>query len=221
MTLSSLANRFSKWLDRSERYLGWIAVPHIGVLFITLQALGFIFVSLAPEWIFRLALLPDAAKSGEWYRLVTFLALPLDQSPIWVFFALWFLWFVFSTLEQHWGAYKTTLYVMVSVIVMVAYSLAFDYPIIQVRHFEWSLFLAAALLFPEFEITLFFVLPVKMKWLAALTGLFIAIDAFQGTWADRFFLVSIYSNFLLFFGPQALASLEQRLRRERYKRSIR
>ncbi len=204
-----------------ERPLGWIAIPQLALILISLQALGFFFVSTSPTWIGQLALIPEAVLAGEYYRLVTFLALPLTNSPIWLFFSLWFLYFVVNTLEQEWGAFRTTLYVLVSVILTIVYSLVFSYPVLNVRHFEASLFLAAAALYPNMQVQLFMILPVKLKMLAFITAFFILIDAARGDWWDRFYLIAIFSNFLLFFGPAAWSSVVQAKRRRDFQRRFR
>jgi hypothetical protein len=212
---SNRQNSAPVWLRMLERTAGWIAIPNLGILLVTLQALGFIFISMDPAWAEVLALIPSAVRGGEYWRLVTFLSMPLSQSPLWMIFVLWFLYFIVNTLEQQWGAMRTTLYVIVSVALTIAYSLALDYPVLSVSHFESSLFLAAAMLFPEFEVSVFFLLPVQMKWLAALSGLMVLIEAWQGTWYDRGYLLAIYSNFIVFFGPAGLGLLKQSLRRWR------
>ncbi len=209
-----------RWLARLERVIGFIAIPHLAVILISLQALGFLSVSTSPAWIGQLALIPEAVLAGEYWRLVTFLSLPLTYSPLWLFFSLWFLYFVTNTLEQEWGAFRTTFYVLVSVVVTIVYSLVFSYPVMSVRHFESSLFLAAAALFPNFEVQLFFVVSVKLKILALITAFFILVDAARGDWPDRFYLVAIYSNFLLFFGPAAVSSILQAKRRRDYLRRL-
>jgi membrane associated rhomboid family serine protease len=208
-------------LDRLERYLGWIAIPQLGILLVTLQAAGFIFVMMDPEWITRLALVPGLVSRGEVWRLVTFLALPVSLSPLWVFFALWFLYFVLGIIESEWGAFKTTLYTLVSVLVTIAFSFAFNYPVASVSHFQSTLFLAAAALYPEQEVSLFGIVPVKMKWLAAFTLVLVGIEFFRGDWVDRLFLVAIFSNYLLFFGPALLGSARQRYRAWDYRRRLR
>jgi len=212
--------RAPQWLDRLERGLGWIAIPNLAVLIITLQVLGYFFIMNEPSWVNQLALIPDAVFQGEYWRLVTFLALPLSMSPFWMFFVQWFLYFILNSLENEWGAFRTTFYVLVSFVLTIAFSLTFNYPVTQISHFESTLFLAAAALFPNFEVKLFFVFPVKMKWLAALTGAFAVLEAVRGGWLDRLYLVSIYSNFLVFFGPAAIASVKQSLRRWKYKRDL-
>jgi hypothetical protein len=85
-----------RWLDRLERVLGWLAIPNIAVIFVTLQALGFLMLSSDPIWLTRLALVPEMVSAGEYWRLVTFLALPVSMSLLWVIFSLWFLYFILN-----------------------------------------------------------------------------------------------------------------------------
>jgi hypothetical protein len=204
-----------------ERKLGWIAIPNLAIIIVTLQACGTIFVLMDPAWTLRLALIPEFVLAGEYWRLVTFLALPLSTSIIWAIFTLWFLYFVVSTIENEWGAFKTTLYVLVSYVVMVAFSFLFHYPITQIAGFESTLFLAAASLFPETTILIFLVIPAKMKWLAWFTGALVLYQFATGGWLDRLYLVAIYANYLIFFGPAMLVSLKQAHRRWDYKRKLR
>ena len=211
-----------RWLNVLEKRMSWLAIPNIAVLLITCQAAGFLLVSSDPVWMMRLALIPDAVlHRGEWYRLVTFLALPLATSPIWVIFALLFLYSLLNSIETVWGAFRTTFYVLVSLLLTIAFSFTFDYPVTSVGHFESTLFLAAAALFPEMEIRLFMIFPVKMKWMAWITLGFLLLEGFRGTWIDRLYLVVVYSNFLLFFGPALLAAGRNLIRRKKFQRMMR
>ncbi len=210
-----------RWIRFLERRMSWLEIPNLAVLLVTLQAIGFLFVMMDPIWLPRFALIPEAVKAGEYWRLVTFLALPLATSPIWVIFTLWFLYFVVNAIENEWGAFKTTLYVLTSVVLMIAFSFAFDFPITQISGFESTLFLASAALFPEMEILLFMVMPVKMKWLARLTMAFLAFNFVMADWMNRLYLVAIYSNYLLFFGPAHLYRLKMAYRRYDFKSKLR
>lgn len=211
----------TNWLRWLERRFSWLAIPNIAIIFVTLQGLGFLMVMANPAWQFQLALIPDSVRAGEYWRLVTFLSLPLASGPIYMIFALWFLYFTLNAIESVWGDFKTTLYTLVSIVVTIGYSFAFDYPVLNVRNFESSLFFAAAALFPDMEVGLFGIIPVKMKWLAAFTGVFVLLDFVRGGWLDRFFLLAIYSNFLIFFGPVVLDRVRNWLRRKRYQRKLR
>lgn len=210
-----------RWLNFLERKLRWLAVPNIAILLVTLQALGFFMVNSNPSWVSILALLPEAVLRGEYWRIITFLALPLSMSPIWVLFTLWFLYYIVNTIENVWGAFKTTLYILVSILLTVILSLSLNYPVTQASDFESTLFLAAAMLFPEMEVRLFFAIPVKMKWLAWMSLAFLGFRFFQSDWTQRFYLIAIYSNFLIFFGPAALSRIRHIIRREQFKRRMR
>jgi hypothetical protein len=216
-----LDGRAPRWLNLLERRFRWLEVPNIGILFVTLQALGFLMVTVSPVWMTRLALIPELVFQGEVWRLITFLALPVSLNLIWAFIGFWFLYFLLNLLESEWGSFKTTFYTLVSILVTIGFSLAFDYPVTQVTHFQSTLFLAAASLYPEVELQLFFLIPVKMKWLAWFSFAFLVLEMIRGTWMDRFFLLSIYSNYLVFFGPVYLSMIKQRMRRREFKRKMR
>jgi len=197
-------------MRRLEKALGWLAIPNLAAILITLQALGFLFTLQNPAWYGQLALVPDAVRAGEYYRLVTFLALPVTQQPIFMFFSLWFLWFIVNTLEQEWGEFRTTLYVLVSILVTIVYSMAFSYPVGSVSHLQSTLFLAAAMLFPDYPVSFFFLFPMKMSWLAAISLIMTGVEFAQGGWLDRGHMLAMYSNFIFFFAP-ALAATAKRL----------
>lgn len=216
-----LENRSARWLNFLERHFKFIAIPNIAIIFVTLQGIGFLMTAADPAWYFRLALLPELVFQGELWRIVTFLALPISNSPVWVLFELWFLYFILNLLENELGAFKTTFYTLVSILITIAYSLIFNYPVNSVTHFQSTLFLATAALFPEVELRLFFAIPVKMKWLAWFSLTFLLLEFIRGNWLDRFFLIAIYSNFILFFGPAYASSIKQILRKRNFKNQFR
>jgi hypothetical protein len=65
------------------------------------------------------------------------------------------------------------------------------------------------------------VIPVKIKWLAWLTGAFILWRFVTGSWVDKLYLLAIYSNYLVFFGPYHYATIKQIHRRWKFKREMR
>lgn len=210
-----------KWMRFLERHLGWIAIPNLAIILVTLQGLGFLMVMSDPSWIGHLALVPELVIAGQYWRLVTFLALPLSTSPLWVIFTLWFLYFVVNMIENEWGAFKTTFYVLISIVLMIAFSFVFSYPITQIAGFESTLFLASAALFPNMEILLFMIVPVKMKWLAWLTLAVLFFHLLTDSWLDRLYLLAIYGNYFLFFGPEQVGRLKQIYRKWDFDRRMR
>ena len=85
---------------------------------------------------------------------------------------------------------------------------------------ESTLFLAAATIAPEYQILLFLVIPVKMKWLAWLTAAYIVWALIVGTWLSRLYLLTMYANYLLFFGPYFLGRLRAFYRRQKFKNDV-
>jgi membrane associated rhomboid family serine protease len=210
-------NNDPKWLQFLSRRMPWLALPHLSIVFITLQVLGFLLAISDPAWISRMALFPSLVREGEYWRLMTFLGVPMSMSPIWILFSLWFLYYIFDLLESEWGAFKTTFYTFTSILLTIAFSMGFDYPVMQISDFISTLFLAAAALNPEQEIRVYLILPVKMKYLGYLTLAFLGYRLFQGGWMDALFLLTIYSNYLIFFGPTILARIHQWKRRRDWR----
>jgi len=205
------------WLRFLSRRMQWLAIPNIAAVFVGLQVLGFFFVYSNPAGIEHLALVPSLVYKGEIWRLVSFLAIPLSMSPLWMIFALWFQYFVLNSIEAQWGDFKTTLYVLTSLVLTIIFSMVFGYPITGISNFTSTLFLAASALFPEFEIQIYFFIPVKMKYLGWLALGFFVLRLLQGSWMDRFFLITIYSNYLIFFGPTLLYRIKEWKRRRDYR----
>lgn len=209
-----------KWLAWLEKKLPWIkfiAIPRIGFILVTLQGLGFFFIEMNPLWLERLALIPqEVLEHGEYWRPITLLSLPISSSPIWALLALWFLFTIVEAIESAWGDFRTTFFLLISWTMTVAYSLATGYTVTRATDFESMLFLAGATLFPEAEASLFFIMPIKWKWLGGFTALIQVVQFIRGDWGDRGYLLAIFSSYLLFFGPAALDQIRNRIRKRKW-----
>ncbi|RME91898.1 MAG: hypothetical protein D6767_04270 [Candidatus Hydrogenedentota bacterium] len=207
-----------KWLDALEKKIGWFSLPNLAWYLIVLQVFGYVVVSLNPAAINQLVLDPIAVLNGEWYRLLTFLGMPMVNpgslgSLLFMAVALWFLYFVVQSLERALGEFKTTFYLFLSIVLTIAFSFLFHVPITSIGYIEASLFLAAATLYPDIEILLFFVIPVKFKWLGLLTGAYILFTAIVSPWLMKIYLLCVFLNYLLFFGHANFVELKMFLRR--------
>jgi hypothetical protein len=86
------------------------------------------------------------------------------------------------------------------------------------NHFLYSsLFLAFARLYPDFIMNLFFVLPIRIKWLALLMWLGYAYQLATGDWTSRMLVLATILNYLLFFGPDHLRELRHGRRRRSFQ----
>jgi hypothetical protein len=209
-----------KWIDRLERLMPGLGIPNLALYLIGAQAFGFLVIWAEPHAWQLLILDPYMVLRGELWRLVTFMAMPLSMSPLWMLFVLYFLYFIINGLEEEWGEFRTTLYVLVGVVLTIAFSFAFDFPIWSVRELQSTLFLAAATIAPEYQITIWFVLPVKMKWLAWISVAFIIWELINGAWLGRLYLLVMYANYLLFFGPYFIGRVRAFYRRRKFQHDV-
>ena len=79
------------------------------------------------------------------------------------------------------------------------------------------MFLAFAILYPNYEVNLFFVLPVKVGWLGIAEAALLVLGFIQDTWAARFGLVMALINLVIFFGPRAITSGKDLIRRRQWR----
>jgi hypothetical protein len=93
-------------------------------------------------------------------------------------------------------------------------------PIGSVPELQSTLFLAAATIAPEYQILLFFILPVKLKWLAWLSVAFIIWALIFNSWLGRLYLLIMYANYLLFFGPYFMGRLQAFQRRKKFQHDV-
>lgn len=197
-------------LDKLERRIGFIAIPGLIRAVVALTALVFVLVLLNPGFDKFLALAPARIMRGEVWRLVTYIFLPQTKSPLWLVLALWFLWFIGEGLERAWGAFRLTLYFVVGMIgTTIAAFIARDATFSNSMLLA-ALFFAFATLYPDEIIYVFFILPLKVKWLAWVSAGFMFYGFVVGSNSYRLALVAALSNYLIFFGPEFIYQARHR-----------
>lgn len=208
------------WLDQLEKKIGWFSLPNLAFYLIALQIFGLLLSYINPAAMSRLILIPQLVLSGEYWRLLTFMAIPLGSSFLFIIF-LYFLYFIISTLESHWGEFKTTFYLFIAIFMTIAFSFAFNYPVSSFVLIETTLFLAVATLFPEFEILLFFILPVKMKWMALISAAFVIMQFLGEDLIGKLYIAAVFLNYFVFFGASFIGNIRNNIRRNKFKRTMR
>ena len=170
----------------------------------------------------------SAITQGELWRLVTFIFMPGYYSTgdvLWLALFLYFYYMIGNVLEREWGTAKFTLYylsgVVLTVIVGIVTALVTGYDVIidGTSYVNLSMFLAFALLFPNTQVLLMFIIPVKMKWLAYIdVGLFavgIVRAILAQNWGGVILPVMALLNFLIFAWP----TLQGWAQRQQYQHS--
>jgi hypothetical protein len=83
-----------------------------------------------------------------------------------------------------------------------------------------SIFLAFATVYPEFEILLFFFIPVKVKWLGWITGGFVILMIAVAALPAKLAAIVSLGNYLLFFGPDFWRLANWKLQSARRRREF-
>ena len=137
--------------------------------------------------------------SGESCELVTFIFIPPTFSPLWLIFTLYFYYLVGSGLEQAWGSFKFNVYYLVGMIATILAAFITGHGATGV-YLNLSLFFAFATLYPDFQVLLFFILPVKVKYLAWLNAAFLGYTLLFSPWPLKVAALASVLNYFIFFG---------------------
>ncbi|MDD3402649.1 MAG: hypothetical protein PHQ72_04715 [Hespellia sp.] len=173
------------WINKLEKKFGKYAIPNLMWYIIILYGIGFVIQMVMPDFYYSyLDLDAGAILHGQIWRIVTFLIQPPSTSIWFVIFALYLYYMIGTQLERTWGAFRFNLYffmgvlfhVIAAIIVYLATGLSLP---MGTFYLNLSLFFAFAMVYPDIEFLLFFVIPVKVKYLAWLDAAFFGYTVLQ------------------------------------------
>ncbi|MES2790781.1 MAG: hypothetical protein V4719_14310 [Planctomycetota bacterium] len=182
-----------------ERKLARYAVPHVSLLIALGQVAVLAMLITQPQLSARLSLVPHLVLMGEWYRLASFVILP-PGTDILTLFGIYLFYFMGESLEAQWGTVRYNLYLLIAYLATLA--VAWINPAFPTysTYIGGSVFLAFAWLYPDFELMIMFIIPVKIRYLALLTWLLFLWTLATGTLSAKLAVLASVANFLLFFG---------------------
>ena len=161
---------------------------------------------------------------GQIWRLVTFVFVPMYSSPFSLLISLYFYYFIGSTLERQWGTGRFTIYYLCGILLQVIYGFiiylttGINYGM-SANYINLSMFFAFATLYPDNVVLLFFIIPIKMKWLAVIDALYFAYSIFSNLGAGMglmsFLPLIAMLNYFLFCGDMLFGSVLPRGRQQR------
>lgn len=201
-------DRFPRYLRFIVDKLSFLSLPNLGMLIAGLAVLGFVGQTILNAPMDRFIFDPEAFLAGEYWRVFAF---PIYNDPLWLLFFCLYVYFIFGMLESSWGEAPTTIFTLLAYTASLGASLFFGQPLSIWTSVIENISLAFGTLFPEMEFYLFFVLPVKAKWLAALAGALFFYQFVTGNSATKIYLLIILSPYLIFFGPLLYRSVKMRI----------
>lgn len=205
------------WVDRWERRFGFLAAPGLPVFVAGMTVFCALLGAFKPEFVDALTLNPAALAGGQAWRLVTFMLVPPPAGPLWLILWIAMLYAILQALESAWGEFKLTVFLALGVLATALGALAvaaeFGNSVLML-----GAFLAFARLLPDREVLVMFILPVKLRWLAALTGVWLALEFVTNGLAGRVQLLAGLAPYFLYFGEGHYRDLRQSWRRWRENR---
>ncbi len=202
------------WLDKLERKLGRFAIPNLTVYLLIGYVIGFGVMYLMPEMVGYLTLEPALILRGQVWRLISWVLIPPTTNLISLVFLVLLYYSLGTALERTWGSFRYNVYIFSGLLftVLAVFGLyAFYYfrygvevplsviGLIGTNYITMSIFLAFAAIYPNMEVMLYFILPIKMKWMALVYVVLAGYDFLDGGIGIRVAIGASLLNFVIFF----------------------
>ena len=224
------------WLDILERKLGRFAIPNLTVYLLAGYVIGFGVMYLMPDLLGWLTLEPALIVRGQVWRLVSWVLIPPTRYPISLLFLILLYYSLGTALERTWGTFRYNVYIFSGLIftvlgVFILYAVYFfgfhvELPLslagmVSTNYITMSIFLAFAAIYPEMEVYLYFILPIKMKWMALVYAAMALYYFIRGGIVTRVAIGASLLNFVIFFlssRNMRRFSPKERVRKAKFKR---
>lgn len=233
-----------------EKRFGKYAISNLSTMLILCYAVGYVLQIINPNFLGYLTLDPYQILHGQVWRLLTWIVIPPSMGNIFTtLIMLYFYWSIGNTLEKTWGAYRYNVFIFSGfffTIIGAFVSMGFGYLIygqnlnlsaaanaqtlfaigslaFSTAYVNMSIFLAFAATFPESQVLLMFIIPIKVKWMGIVYGVLAVWEFIQGNMFSRIAIAFSLLNFIVFFFTSRrhiIRSPKQIKRQHEYKREV-
>ncbi len=174
------------FLNKLDRKFGKYAVPNLINYLLIGYGIGYVLQLFNPNIYHLLELSPKYVMQGQVWRLFTWiLTTPQNFSFFTIFMFLFYYW-IGHTLENHWGTFRYNMYMLSGYLIMTVGAMAIYWITLlasggkfgvslsmSTYYVNMASFLAFATLFPNVQVYFMMILPVKIKWLAIVDGIYL------------------------------------------------
>ncbi len=201
-----------QFLNKMERKFGKYAIPGLMKYVILCYIIGYVIEYTMPDLLNLFTLEPYRIfHSFQVWRLVSWVLIPPSSSNLIFVVIMLFLYYQLgNALEQTWGTFRFNLYIFGGVFFTVLGALLL-YVIYGVNapvsiggsfstyYINMTIFLAFAVSYPDMRVMLYFIIPIKMKWMAIVYAALIGYSFLGSSWGGRVAILASVLNFLIFF----------------------
>jgi hypothetical protein len=208
-------------LNKLERKIGKYAIPNLIVYLLGGYVIGYLlyFGSLYTNlnFISFMTLEPyEIIHNFQFWRILTWAMIPPQTSLLFALIMMVFYYQLGTVLEHTIGTFRFNVFIFGGMFftVLGAFALyglvsagiittAFGPQLIggafSTSYINMSIFLAFAMCYPNDQVMLYFLIPIKMKWLAIVYVVMTLLNFVSGSWAARIAIVSSLLNVIIFF----------------------
>ena len=160
LLLSRLRDKFGRYTI--ENLMLVICAGQVIVFFADLLTRGWASDLLWLSW--------SDVMHGQIWRVLTFVFVPESSSLLSLLISVYFYYFIGGTLENEWGSFNFNCYYLIGMICNIVASVFTGF---GTSYFlNLTLFFAFSMLYPDFQLLLFYIIPLKAKWIALIDALF-------------------------------------------------
>ena len=202
------------FLNKMERKFGKYAIPNLTFWLLGAWLTGFIIQITMPEVQSMLTLEPAYILRGQVWRLVSWLLIPPSVNMIFLVFFFACYYFIGTSIEQAIGTFRYNVYLFSGLLcsILGAFLLYAFYYVgtggISVttigyyfgsQYITMSLFMVFAVVYPNVEFRLYFLIPIKAKWMGILDAAWMGYMFLVSGLPGRVAIIASLLNFLIFF----------------------
>ena len=235
-------------MSKFEKKFGRYAIPNLTLILILSYVAGYVIELLGSaagvNLLGYLTLDPYRILHGQIWRLVTWVIVPPESFDLFTVIMLYFYYSLGTTLERTWGTYRYNVYILSGILFTVigsflcmgmiylmygslpteiasAYFYQGSYAF-STYYINLSIFLAFAATYPNMQVLLMFVIPVKVKWMGILDAGVMLYYVVVGDVFTRFAIIASLLNFVIYFCRmyRSRISPKQMHRRAQFERKV-
>ncbi len=202
------------YIDRFCRKHPDFGIPRL-MLYVSIANVAFwLLGAVNPVLLSYLRFDPYLVLHGQVWRIVSFALYPPSTGML-AFIAFYFYYWIGSTLEQYWGTPKFNIYFFSGILLTLLYGFLI-YFITGIRiqlnaeYVYLSMFFSFAAMFPDMQVLLFFLIPIKMKWLALVDAAFFILSVITTRFPVNLLPIVAVLNFFVFCGGELLRAVPRR-----------
>ena len=207
-----------KLLNKLERRFGRYAIHELPVIMIAFQVVGYTLAMVAPNVLNWVCFDPASICRGQVWRLVSWVLMPPSELSIFTVIMLFFYYWIARTLANTWGDFYFNIYIFGGILItdlgmMLAYpvflsmgtmaaavNIGLMNAFVTTYYIQTSILLAFAFTYPNAQVLLYFVIPIKMSWLGIFEAIMLAWSFYKvGMATPRLVILLSIVNFVIYF----------------------